>query len=119
RKDGDSHRYLEADRDSYSGVRAYYYNPGSTTKQEAIAGAGDNLKDLRHSYANQAAALAAARAEWSRLQRGVATLSYSLAKGRPDLVPDQTYSLTGIKDAIGAPVWLGKSLRHQFTPETF
>lgn len=119
REDGDQHRYLEADRDSYSGVRAYYYNPGSTKKQEAIAGADGNLKDLRHSYADRDSALNAARAEWSRLQRGTATLSYTLAKGRPDLVPDQTFSLTGIKDEIAAYVWLGKSLRHHYSPNHF
>lgn len=119
REDGDQHRYLEADRDSYSGVRAHYYNPGSTKKQEAIAGAAGNLKDLRHSYADRDAALSAARAEWSRLQRGTATLGYTLAKGRPDLVPDQTFSLTGIKDEIAAYVWLGKSLRHQYTPNHY
>src|SRR5690606_21578672 len=60
REDGDQHRYLEADRDSYSGVRAYYYNPGSTQKQEAIVGADGNLKDLRHSYADRDSALTAA-----------------------------------------------------------
>lgn len=119
REDGDQHRYLEADRDSYSGVRAYYYNPGSTKKQQAIAGADGNLKDLRHSYADRDAALSAARAEWTRLQRGTATLSYTLAKGRPDLVPDQTFSLEGVKDEIAAYVWLGKSLRHQFTSQHY
>lgn len=119
REDGDQHRYLEADRDSYSGVRAYYYNPGSTQKQEAIAGADGNLKDLRHSYADRDAALSASRAEWTRLQRGTATLSYTLAKGRPDLVPDQTFSLTGVKDEIGALIWLGRSLTHSYRPEAY
>ena len=119
REDGDQHRYLEADRDSYSGVRAYYYNPSSTKKQEAIAGADGNLKDLRHSYADRDAALSAARAEWTRLQRGTATLSYTLARGRPDLVPDQTFSLTGVKDEIGALIWLGRSLTHSYRPEAY
>ena len=81
RADGDQHRYLQADRDSYEGVRAYYYDVNSAKKQEAIAGGGDNLKDLRHTYSDQQSALRAARAEFRRLQRGSATLSYTLAMG--------------------------------------
>lgn len=84
-----------------------------------LVGAGDNLKELRHSYTDQASALQAARAEWKRLQRGTATLSYTLAKGRPELIPDQTYSLTGIKAEIAAIVWLGGNIRHSFTPDAF
>ena len=119
RADGDQHRYLQADRDSYTGVKAYYYEVNSAEKKEAIAGGGDNLKELRHSYTDQASALRAARAEWNLLQRGTATLSYTLAKGRPELIPDQTYSLLGIKAEIAAIVWLGGNLRHSFTPDSY
>ncbi|CAM3934246.1 Putative baseplate hub protein [Pseudomonas wadenswilerensis] len=61
----------------------------------------------------------AARAEWNRLQRGTATLSYTLAKGRPELTPDQTYSLVGVKAEISAIIWLGGNLRHSFTSDSF
>ncbi|MNJ15710.1 phage late control protein GPD [compost metagenome] len=119
RIDGDQHRFLQADRDSYTGVKAYYYEINSAEKKEAIAGSGDNLKELRHSYTDQASAVQAARAEWSRLQRGTATLTYTLAKGRPELTPDQTYSLLGVKAEIGAIIWLGGNLRHSFTSDSF
>ncbi len=119
RADGDQHRFLQADRDSYTGAKAYYYDVNSAEKKEAIAGGGDNLKELRNTYTDQASALEAARAEWQRLQRGTATLSYSLAKGRPELTPDQTYSLTGIKAEIAAIVWLGGNIRHSFTPQSY
>lgn len=119
RADGDQHRFLQADRDAYTGAKAYYYDVNSADKKEAIAGGGDNLKELRHSYTDQASALQAARAEWKRLQRGTATLSYTLAKGRPELTPDQTYSLTGIKAEIAAIVWLGGNIRHSFTPDSY
>ncbi|MDH0894679.1 MULTISPECIES: phage late control D family protein [unclassified Pseudomonas] len=119
RADGDQHRFLEADRDAYTGVRAYYYEVNSAAKKEAIAGGGENLKELRHSYTDLASALQAARAEWNRLQRGTATLGYTLARARPELIPDQTYSLVGIKAEIAAIVWLGGNLRHSFTPEAF
>jgi len=115
RRDGDGHRFLQADRDSYDGVKAYYYDVGSTKKQEAIAGGGDKLKDLRHTYSDRESALRAARSELNRLQRGSATLSYNLAKGRADLIPELTYSLRGVKGEIDAIVWYGGNVQHSLT----
>ncbi|MNH76732.1 phage late control protein GPD [compost metagenome] len=119
RRDGDQHRFLQADRDSYTGVRAFYYDVNSAEKKEAISGGGDNIKDLRHSYTDQKTALVAARAEWNKLQRGTATLSYTLARGRPDLTPELTYSLTGIKQEIADIIWLGGNVKHSFTSDSF
>ncbi len=112
RVDGDQHSYLQAERDSYDGVRAYFYDVNSAKKQEAVAGGGDNLKDLRHTYSDQQSALRAARAEFNRLQRGSATLSYTLAKGRPDLIPELTYTLQGVKSEIDEIIWYGGNVRH-------
>lgn len=119
RRDGDQHRFLQADRDSYTGVRAFYYDVNSAEKKEAVSGGGENIKDLRHSYTDQKSALVAARAEWNKLQRGTATLSYSLARGRPDLTPELTYSLTGIKQEISDIIWLGGNVKHSFTSDSF
>ncbi|MBN0934439.1 phage late control D family protein, partial [Pseudomonas aeruginosa] len=95
------------------GVRAYFYDVNSAKKQEAIAGAkGDNLKDLRHTYSDRQSALRAARAEWNRLQRGSATLNYVLARGRPDLIPELTYTLQGVKTEIDAIIWYGGNVQH-------
>jgi len=115
RKDGDGHRWLAADRNSYTGVRVYYYNPNSAERLEAIIGTEDNLKTLRHIAADQSSALQAARSEWQRLQRGSATLSYTLARGRPDLLPEMTYSLHGIKQQISDVVWLCSRVIHNLT----
>lgn len=117
RADGDQHRYLQADRDSYDGARAYYYDVNSAKKQEAIAGGGDNLKDLRHTYSDQQSALRAARAEFRRLQRGSATLSYTLAMGRPDLIPELTYTLQGVKAEIDEIIWYGGNVQHSLTAD--
>ncbi|MGY2295002.1 phage late control D family protein [Pseudomonas yamanorum] len=117
RADGDQHRYLQADRDSYDGVRAYYYDVNSAKKQEAIAGGGDNLKDLRHTYSDQQSALRAARAEFRRLQRGSATLSYNLAIGRPDLIPELTYTLRGVKEEIDEIIWYGGNVQHSLSAD--
>ena len=117
RADGDQHRYLQADRDSYDGVRAYYYDINSAKKQEAIAGSGDNLKDLRHSYSDQLSALRAARAEFKRLQRGSSTLSYNMVRGRADLIPELTYTLQGVKAEIDAIIWYGGNVQHSLTAD--
>ncbi len=117
REDGDQHRYLQADRDSYDGVRAYFYDVNSAKKQEAIAGGGDNLKDLRHTYSDQLSALRAARAEFRRLQRGSATLSYTLAIGRPDLIPELTYTLQGVKSEIDEIIWYGGNVQHSLSAD--
>lgn len=118
RRDGDQHRFLQADRDSYDGVRAYFYDVNSTKKQEAIAGGGENLKDLRHTYSDRQSALRAARAELNRLQRGSATLSYTLAKGRPDLIPELTYTLQGVKAEIDEIIWYGGNVQHSLTADS-
>jgi phage protein D len=117
RADGDQHRYLQADRDSYDGVRAYFYDVNSAKKQEAIAGGGENLKDLRHTYSDRQSALRAARAEFNRLQRGSATLSYTLALGRPDLIPELTYTLEGVKPEIDEIIWYGGNVQHTLSAD--
>ena len=117
RADGDQHRYLQADRDSYDGVRAYFYDVNSAKKQEAIAGGGNYLKDLRHTYSDRQSALRAARAEFNRLQRGSATLSYTLARGRPDLIPELTYTLQGVKPEIDAIIWYGGNVLHSLNAD--
>lgn len=118
RADGDQHRYLQADRDSYDGVRAYFYDVNSAEKLQAIAGGGENLKDLRHTYSDRQSALRAARAELNRLQRGSATLSYTLALGRPDLIPELTYSLEGVKPEIAEIIWYGGNVQHSLSAES-
>jgi phage protein D len=118
RADGDQHRYLQADRDSYDGVRAYFYDVNSAEKQHAIAGGGENLKDLRHTYSDRQSALRAARAEHNRLQRGSATLSYVLAVGRPELIPELTYTLEGVKPEIDEIIWYGGNVQHSLSADS-
>lgn len=38
RADGDQHRYQEADRDSYTGAKAYYCDSNNAKRLEAITG---------------------------------------------------------------------------------
>lgn len=117
RADGDQHSYLDSGDDSCTGVKAYWYSPDSAERKEALVGTDDNAKTLRNSFGDEQSALQAVRAEWRRIQRGTASLRYQLALGRPDLIPELTYSLSGIKPEIEAIVWLGGNVRHSLSEQ--
>lgn len=72
----------------------------------ALTPSADNLKTLRHVYSSKANAQRAARAEWRRLQRGVATLSITLAHGRADLFPELPAFVVGFKPQIDGTEWI-------------
>jgi phage protein D len=115
RADGDNFRYHVADRDSYTGVRAFWQDKKKKVRHSVVAGVVGNAKRLRETFASEADALAAARAEWQRIQRGTATLTFDLAMGRPDLSPQHKVQFPNLKSPIAETVWLIKQLRHQLT----
>lgn len=115
RLDGDSHSYQVADRDSYSGVIARFHAFEAAETGEVTVGTASNAKRLRHIHPTKAEAEAAASAEWQRIQRGNATLQFTLARGRPDLLPECTVTLSGIKPQIEAVRWLCLKVTHQMS----
>ncbi|EHN66030.1 MULTISPECIES: hypothetical protein [Comamonas] len=54
---------------------------GPDTRSSVVAGISGRAKTLRQTYANEADALAAARAEWLRIQRGIYSFDITLAYG--------------------------------------
>jgi phage protein D len=113
RVDGDQHRYHLADRDSYTGVRAFWQDKRKKVRHSVVAGVVGNAKRLRETFASESDALDAARAEWERIKRGTATLTFTFAMGRPELSPQHKVQFPNLKPQIAATVWLIKSLRHQ------
>ncbi|OIT10833.1 phage tail protein [Ralstonia solanacearum] len=134
RAEGDTHTFLVADRENYNGVKAYYQDTRAGTRGEVVIDASnatitkekadgkvkkktkkagtvaaqpnpDNVKVLRHTYASKANAERAARADWRKIQRGVATLTLTLARGRPDLFPSLHASVSGWKQDIDNTAW--------------
>lgn len=122
RSSGDQHSFSVADRDAYTGVVAYWHDPKagktSTTSarrkkkaeeplpvgvtvnkkdRELLVGDSENVKTLRHIYANKQNAMRAAMSEWSKLQRGVAEFSITLANGMPEEFPEQPVTVSGFK----------------------
>lgn len=106
RRDGDQHRYSVTDREAYGGVKAYWNDTSGAERKIVLAGSGDNAKQLRPTYASEADALAAAQAEWQRIQRGLAEFELTLAYGRPDIVPESPLAVSGFKADINATPWL-------------
>lgn len=102
RKDGDSHRFSLADRGAYTGVIAHWLHTREPEKKETakvkrrrrttkpkepeakqgdyLVGTDENVLVLNRTYANRSNAERAAKMNWERLQRGVATFSLQLQK---------------------------------------
>lgn len=112
RMDGDSHRYSRSDREAYSGVKAYYTSTKAGARKSVVAGISGRAKTLRATFASQADAMAAARAEWLRVQRGIYSFEITLAYGRADLTPQRPAAVAGYKPQIDATPWMITAVRH-------
>ena len=103
---GDNHRYHSAERDSYSGVRAFWYDQRYARRRSVIVGIAGNSKSLKTTFAHEADARTTAIAEWQRIQRGVSTFALQVALGDPRLIPQSPIITRGFKSQIDATDWL-------------
>src|SRR5450830_723050 len=109
---GDQHNYLSSEADSYSGVRAYWFDDNHGMRRSVVAGVAGNSKRLRTTYATEEDARTAAASEWQRLLRGLATFDMTLAVGDPTISPQSPVQVSGYKPQIDATEWLSKSVEH-------
>ncbi|MCR1554203.1 MAG: contractile injection system protein, VgrG/Pvc8 family [Enterobacter cloacae] len=91
----------------------------TTTAKESEAKQGDNLVGtdenvlvLNRTYANRSNAERAAKMQWERLQRGVASFSLQLAEGRADLYTEMPVKVSGFKQPIDDAEWSITTLTH-------
>ncbi|AAZ72619.1 bacteriophage late control gene D protein [Burkholderia pseudomallei] len=114
RASGDSHRYHVSERENYAAVRAHYHSTGRAKRKSVIVGGENNknVKVLPEDYATEAEARAAAQAEFKRMQRSQATMSYTLARGRAELFPEMPVTVSGFKPEIDETPWLVKKTTH-------
>jgi len=141
RKEGDGHRFTLADRDAYTGVIASWLHtrepekkPETTVKRKRrkpaaqkkepeakqgdyLIGTDENVLVLSRTYANRANAERAAKMQWERLQRGVATFSIQLARGRADLYTEMPVKVSGFKQQIDAGEWIITTLTHSLSAD--
>ena len=116
---GDQHRYQSAERDSYTGVRAYWHDDTYLERRSVVAGTPGNSKRLRTTYASEADARAVAVAEWQRIQRGLATFELSLALGDPTLMPESPVVVSGFKSEIDSVDWVASKVRSRISKSGF
>ncbi|HAX9985167.1 TPA: phage late control D family protein [Escherichia coli] len=142
RSSGDSHHFRIADRQAYTGVRAYWLDldfgkkkkvsvkkrgSAQKTKKEKsssregdyMEGAGGNVYVMRQTFKNEEAARRAAAAKWQQLQRGAAEFSITLARGRPDLHPEMRGTVSGFKSDIDAEDWVLAKVEHNIDDSGF
>lgn len=118
RRDGDRHRYGIAGRDSYTGVRAFWSDKRGATQRDVLVGDDENAKRLPGTYHSEQEAREQATAAFRRIQRGAATLSYTLAMGRPELYPEQRVRVRGFKPEIDDTPWLIAKATHSIHPSS-
>lgn len=120
RQSGDGHSYRSGHgTDRIDGVKAFYYDEDKAIKRHVVIGsnAEGNLKELRYTCRDRTSAELAANAEYNRSKRSAKSFSISLARGEPNIIPEQQIILDGFKPAIDELIWLGTTVTHSLTAE--
>lgn len=141
RQTGDGHRFTLADRGAYTGVIASWLHTREPKKKETtkvkrrrkkpaaakepeakqgeyLVGTDENVLVLSRTYANRSNAERAAKMQWERLQRGVASFSVQLAEGRADLYTEMPVKVSGFKQPIDDAEWTITTLTHSVSPDS-
>ncbi len=91
---------------------------GMKAKQgDYLVGTDENVLVLNRTYANRSNAERAAKMQWERLQRGVASFSLQLAEGRADLYTEMPVKVSGFKQPIDDAEWTITTLTHTVSPD--
>lgn len=138
RASGDKHSFRVADRDAYTGVTAYWLDlnygkpqktsvrrkrktatppkvktPASSSKEgNYLEGVEGNVFVMRETFKTERAARRAAAARWSKLQRGAAEFTMTLARGRADLFSELPAVMQGFKPEIDQADWIITQVTH-------
>lgn len=141
RKAGDGHRFTLADRGAYTGVIASWLHTREPRKKEVarvkrrrkkitapkgpeekqgdyLVGTDENVLVLNRTYANRSNAERAAKMQWERLQRGVASFSLQLAEGRAELYTEMPVKVRGFKQPIDDAEWTITTLTHTVSADS-
>lgn len=82
---------------------------------EPITSDSDQIKTLRHTYANEASAINGAKSAFDKIKRGVATFTLDLAFGEPELIPETPVILNGFKPLIDSTGWIISRVTHNIS----
>ncbi|MDP2128171.1 MAG: contractile injection system protein, VgrG/Pvc8 family [Pseudohongiella sp.] len=112
RSDGDNHRFVQADRNAHSGVKAWWHNPQTAERTFVLVGSDENAKSLRGNNATEAEALIEAQSEWQRIRRAGSSLTLTLAEGLPNLYAETPVVARGWKPEIDDTEWVATEVTH-------
>lgn len=111
------YRMMQAEREKYPSVKAYWHDSESAEKRSVTVGEGKPAFSIRHTYANVQEATQAATAKLKALNRGTGRLSLTLV-GNPDIQAEGKIKLSGIRDPINGE-WLVSRVEHQLGGQGF
>lgn len=110
REDVTDFRMVRSSRETAGMVVAYYHAVKEAKRHEVKVGKGEPVRRIKQYYPTQEMALAAARADLARRERGMETLSFQTVGGY-DLVAEGMVELVDFRDGVSG-VWLIKSANH-------
>ena len=113
------HHYRNTKRGAYTGVKARWRSIESRAYNWELAGSVERTTELVETFATQEDATEAAKAEWNRLQRGLANLTISMAAGRPEVGAEMKLKCLGVKKEIDQENWVIVKATHSIGPTAF
>lgn len=84
----------------------------TVVQSKPIESDSEAIKTLRHTYATEQSAINACKRAFSKLERGVATFSLTLAEGNAELIPELPVVVTGFKAEIDSNEWIISQVTH-------
>lgn len=103
-------RVVMSKRETAGMVVAYWHAVKSAKRNEVKVGQGEPVSRLKMYYPTKEMALAAARSELQRRERGKVTVSITLP-GRTDLVAEAPLTLAGFRDVVNGS-WVITRVEH-------
>ncbi len=131
RSSGDSFHFTLAENQNFDRVVAYYHDfstgkRGSVKedrkkdkKNSGITSDSTKVKTLRHTYKSKQAAKKAVKRALSKVERGTANLSITLAEGNAEIFPEIPIKAKGFKKEIDDTDWIVKNVRHTINGNGF
>ena len=136
RNSGDGFSFTLSENTNYTEVVAYYHETASgkrgkvsvKAKQEkgkeekentSVTSDSKKVKTIRHTYKSKQAAQNAVKRALSKVERGKATFSITLAEGRAELFPELPVEVRGFKAEIDGTEWLIVKVNHKLDGNGF
>lgn len=112
RQQGSRWTFTIADREDHDGAEARWHDRKAAKGKTVKEGGGRNPKRIKRSFATEAEAKQAAKAEARRAARGTYQFTYDMALGDPAIAANDRVTLQGWDEEIDGVAWLVEEARH-------